>query len=112
MADYAEIRQKLLERRQELQQRIADIKTDVTHANEPMPSDFAEQAVERENEEVLDALGEASEVELRAISKALARIESGDYGVCEGCGTDIPPKRLEVLPFSDQCVQCAESASA
>ena len=112
MSDYADIRQKLLDRRLELQARLAEIKSDVTHAEVPMPADFAEQAVERETEEVLDALGEAGEVELRAISKALARIESGDYGVCTGCGDPIPPKRLEVLPFSDKCVHCAETAAA
>ncbi|MEL7449871.1 MAG: TraR/DksA C4-type zinc finger protein [Pseudomonadota bacterium] len=111
MTDYAEIREKLLARRLELKTRVDKIITDVTHAEGPLPSDFAEQAVERENEEVLDALGEAGEAELRAISMALARIDSGDYGMCTGCGEDIPRARLDVLPFSDKCVHCAENAA-
>ena len=111
MTDYADIREKLLERRTELKKRVDNIITDVTHADGPLPSDFAEQAVERENEEVLDALGEAGEAELRAISKALARIDTGDYGMCTGCGEDIPRERLDVLPFSDKCVQCADNAA-
>lgn len=106
-----EIRERLLERREELQKRVSQIKDDVRHTAGPLSSDFAEQAVERENEEVLDALGEAGRQELRRISTALARIDSGDYGVCVSCGEQIPWQRLEVLPFSDQCVSCAEEAA-
>lgn len=105
------MREKLLERRDELQQRVRRIKDDVRHVSGPLSSDFAEQAVERENEEVLDALGEAGRQELRQISAALARIDNGDYGTCTGCGEPIPWPRLEVLPFSNQCVSCAEDDS-
>lgn len=105
------IRERLLERRAELQRRVRRITDDVRHTSGPLSSDFAEQAVERENEEVLDALGEAGRVELRQISAALQRIESGEYGVCVACGEPIPPKRLEVLPFSDRCVGCASNGS-
>lgn len=104
------IREKLLARREELQRRVRKIKDEVRHVSGPLSSDFAEQAVERENEEVLDALGEAGRQELRQISAALERIDSGDYGTCVGCGDAIPWPRLEVLPFSNQCVSCAEDA--
>ena len=103
-----EIREALLRRRVELQKRVQSIKDDVRHTSGPLSSDFAEQAVERENEEVLDALGEAGRIELQQISRALERIEQKEYGTCVGCGEQIPWKRLEVLPFSDQCVSCAE----
>ena len=99
----------LLERRAELQKRVQTITDDVRHTSGPLSSDFAEQAVEREGEEVLDALGEAGRIELRQISRALSRIETGDYGVCVSCGESIPTSRLEVLPFSDQCIICAEA---
>ncbi|MBT8144699.1 MAG: TraR/DksA C4-type zinc finger protein [Gammaproteobacteria bacterium] len=104
------VRRILLERRDELKKRVSKITDDVRHVSGPLSSDFAEQAVERENEEVLDALGEAGRQELRQISAALARIDNGEYGTCVGCGEQIPWPRLEVLPFSDQCVSCAEDA--
>ncbi len=106
------IRQVLLKRREELQNRVRQITDDVRHVSGPLSSDFAEQAVEREGEEVLDALGEAGRVELRQISRALARIDQGDYGTCVSCGEEIPMTRLEVLPFSDRCVPCAEEADS
>ncbi len=112
MHDYDTIRARLLARRDELNERLAKITDDVRHVEGPLNPDFAEQAVEREHEEVLDALGEAGRVELSAINQALARIDSGDYGICIGCGDDIAPGRLEVLPFSTMCVSCAEKADA
>lgn len=108
-AETKRVQKILLERRAELQKRVQKVTDDVRHVSGPLSSDFAEQAVEREGEEVLDALGEAGRIELRQISRALARIEAGDYGVCVSCSEKIPPSRLEVLPFSDQCVTCAEA---
>jgi DnaK suppressor protein len=45
--------------------------------------------------------------QLRKIASALALIESGDYGYCSVCDTDINPKRLEIDPASTMCVSCA-----
>lgn len=97
-----------MQHRAALLARIEEVTNDVRHTDQPLDPDFAEQAVERENEEVMDALGHASRRELAAIDHALARIESGDYGVCVGCGETIPEARLEVLPYSTRCVACAE----
>ncbi|MFC0508924.1 TraR/DksA family transcriptional regulator [Micromonospora costi] len=39
-------------------------------------------------------------------AQALRRMSEGSYGVCEGCGHDIPPDRLEILPSARYCVPC------
>ena len=44
---------------------------------------------------------------LAQVKHALARMEAGGYGVCERCGTAIPVARLEVLPHTTLCVECA-----
>ena len=31
----------------------------------------------------------------------------GDYGVCESCGDDIAPKRLQAIPWTRLCVECS-----
>ena len=41
------------------------------------------------------------------LEHALDRLESGEYGVCESCGQDIPTARLDVLPYATFCVSCA-----
>lgn len=48
---------------------------------------------------------------LSKVRRALGRIETGQYGICEGCGTSIPVQRLDVLPYSTRCVECAAKAS-
>lgn len=47
---------------------------------------------------------------LKKVDHALDRIEQGDYGICETCGRSIPVERLDVLPYSTQCVECASKA--
>lgn len=44
---------------------------------------------------------------LHKVEHALRRIEAGQYGVCEVCGSAIPMERLEVLPYATTCVMCA-----
>lgn len=50
------------------------------------------------------ASGEASR--LQEVADALARIETGSYGTCEGCEAEIPRKRLEVFPAARYCIEC------
>ncbi|MEV4630562.1 TraR/DksA C4-type zinc finger protein [Micromonospora sp. NPDC049523] len=40
---------------------------------------------------------------------ALARLEEGTYGWCEGCSAPIPVERLEIFPSATTCVSCKQS---
>ena len=53
-------------------------------------------------------LAESGSSELAQIDKALGKIEEGDYGKCEACGSDIPWARIEAVPYATLCVQCKE----
>lgn len=106
MQDLEHFKLKLELLREKLTRRIDAIDTDIRH--EGMSADWAEQASERENDEVLESLGNASALELIRIKKALDRIQSGDYFFCSECGDEIPAERLELLPFTTHCVNCAE----
>lgn len=44
---------------------------------------------------------------IREIDVALERFENGKYGVCEVCGGSIPAERLEALPATSTCMECA-----
>lgn len=41
------------------------------------------------------------------IDRAIAKIDDGSYGRCDECGEDIGPARLEALPATSRCVDCA-----
>jgi DnaK suppressor protein len=55
------------------------------------------------------SLQEQERRELVAIEKALAKIATGSFGVCEDCGEDIPPKRLMIVPEARLCAHCQTS---
>jgi RNA polymerase-binding transcription factor DksA len=44
---------------------------------------------------------------LEEISAALDRVSKGAFGKCESCGRDIPPERLQAIPYARLCIDCA-----
>lgn len=73
-----------------------------------LDKDFEEQATQTQNDEVVDSLETETRAELAQIEHALARIENGVGSECESCGEAIDPRRLQVLPYTTVCVDCAE----
>lgn len=53
---------------------------------------------------------ERSSDRLREVQSALRRIDSGTFGVCDGCEEDISPKRLAAIPWAPLCIACQEAA--
>lgn len=49
---------------------------------------------------------------LDAVFDAQARLESGQYGTCEGCARPIPLARLRAVPTARFCVTCQARAEA
>ena len=43
---------------------------------------------------------------LDEVRAALARIASGEYGLCEMCGAEIPVGRMEAVPTASLCIAC------
>lgn len=88
----------------ELNRKLDNIKENVTKAAN---ADWNEQAQERENDEVLDALGNEVRRELNLVNGALHRINIGEYEFCDDCGQTINLSRLEILPYTQYCIDCA-----
>ena len=107
MQEFDKVRSQLIDMLEELDDRLNKITDDVKHPDAPLSKDFAEQATELENNEVLDALGNSTRVELAEVQQAIDRIDKGSYGICVACGQTIREKRLEALPFVALCMNCA-----
>ena len=45
---------------------------------------------------------------LSDVRDALARLDKGEYGVCEECEESISPRRLNAIPWARLCVKCQE----
>lgn len=98
-------------RRTQLETRLAElndrlVKIDA-ELDQPHSAMFAEAAIERESDEVLEDLGASGLQEIRMIEAALARISDGVYGDCVTCGDPISEERLNVLPQTPKCRNCA-----
>lgn len=49
---------------------------------------------------------------LYRVRAALARIESGEYGVCSSCDEPIDTRRLNAVLWAERCVPCQEKMDA
>ena len=110
MKDYEEARTHLIAMLEELNLRLDRITKNVRHSDVPLEKDFAEQASQNENNEVMDYLGNSARTEIEMINQALARIDNGQYGICQVCGEPISKERLEAVPYSNMCINCASKA--
>src|SRR5437588_451460 len=48
---------------------------------------------------------------LEQINAALERVEDGSFGRCTSCGAAISDERLNALPYTPICAQCAKAES-
>ncbi|MFO1401031.1 MAG: TraR/DksA family transcriptional regulator [Steroidobacteraceae bacterium] len=110
VVDSKAVRRRLLARRAELEGRSSQVKSDMRHESDPLVADFADQATQRENDEVLAQIGESAAAELAQLRRALDRLERGVYETCARCGESIPVARLDAVPYADRCADCAAEA--
>ena len=54
------------------------------------------------------ALRQNAEKLLSQVNDALERFEKGTYGLCEHCGSEIDPARLQALPYVTLCLRCQQ----
>ena len=52
-------------------------------------------------------VGRTLEVGLTRTERAIAKLDEGSYGTCDGCGAEIAPARLRAMPDSVLCMECA-----
>lgn len=101
------VRQQLKLRRSELLTRRQRVDRDLGRCNDPLSPDSSDQAIQVQNDEPLQAIGQAAAEEITAIDAALERLSMGLYGVCTQCGERIEPARLAAVAHAVTCTACA-----
>ena len=99
-----ELRSELLLKKEELTARLDRITANLRRGYE---ADSKERAKQLEDCEVVDALGNKARTDLEKISATLARIKTGEFGICINCGMPIDERRIEVYPYTLECIDCA-----
>lgn len=104
----ARARELLEEKRLRLLERLRADRREVDDVTDRPPLDEAERSSHEQLASYAHGRSESEHKQLRDVDEALARIESGDYGVCENCGEPIDGKRLEAIPEATLCIVCAD----
>ena len=107
----AKAKESLLAQRATILSALEAQSSDLKNLVKPIESgdevDIASDAVDRT---LLNSLSTQDSNRLKLIDNALERIRTGKYGICLGCGKQIPEARLEAIPYAFMCVSCASTA--
>lgn len=95
---------------------LGDLRRQHTQLVEAMRADNADDEHDPEGatlaweREHLAALTGRARERQDTLLAALARLDGGWSGACEGCGASIPVARLLARPEATRCVTCAQTA--
>jgi len=82
------------------------VKSSADKPTDEPSGDIYDQASNERDRELLLLLGDREREKIRNIDEALARLNEGEYGICEDCEEEIPLGRLKAMPFARLCVKC------
>jgi RNA polymerase-binding transcription factor DksA len=102
-----EIIERLRSELEEAQQELEEFTDEATH---PPEAELGGGSSGYSTWQTAVVLRQHVENRIEELEAAIDRAEKGLYGVCEECGEPIPPERLEALPFTTLCVDCASKA--
>jgi len=100
----------LVKRRDALRKTLTGDLSLLKELGQSASGDVVDQALDSAQDEISSQLAEVESRELANIEKALQRIQSGDFGLCESCGNKIPLARLQALPYAVCCINCQREA--
>lgn len=95
-------------RQAELEARLERTHKHIYHKDAPVSANFNEQIKETENDQLVMALEADAIEELKQINRALKRIADDEYLNCARCGNAIGAERLQAIPYTDRCINCAD----
>jgi DnaK suppressor protein len=104
------LRQILVKRRDALRKALAGDLSQLKELDSKISGDMVDAALDSAQDEISSQLAEVESRELARIENALERMRIGQYGACEGCGTNIPMARLNALPYATCCIRCQREA--
>lgn len=74
------------------------------------PTHMADISGDAEDREYRSCLITSMVEELAQVNRAIEKIYSDSYGVCEKCGSSISLKRLDAIPYAELCIKCGKNS--
>ena len=69
-------------------------------------ADISDDAARSYGRKLQGDLEEHEWVKLKQVEVALKKVGDGEYGICEQCEQEILETRLEIMPYTEFCIQC------
>lgn len=107
MKHIGKIKDRLLERKRELENEFIDLNTE--KFSDDQVQDPGDQALESTMESLRKSFADTKHDEYKSVLLSLQQIEDGTYGACIECEKPIAPKRLELFPYASRCLSCQET---
>ena len=101
----AEFRDLLQDERTDLVSKLAELGAGGTGLT--YDSNFADSSQVTAERSEAEALVASLQDTLEDVERAIDKIDKGTYGLCESCGCQIDPVRLEAMPAARYCIDCA-----
>ncbi len=105
MKKLKDVKQRLLDERMLLIEKLKGNDLSVDDSETPDPVDLA---VRNYSKNVMLAVSENESRQLALVDEALLRVEDKEYGLCQNCEQAINPKRLAAIPWARYCLNCQE----
>ena len=80
-----------------------------TELSDPHLDHLADRGSDNFARDLLIGMLQGSEAEICDIDAALAKMDSGSFGICENCDRPISGNRLKALPFARLCLRCKQT---
>ena len=99
--------------RASLEQELSDLRARLTEmgllsgGDLAFDQNFADSSQVTAERGEVEALAGSLRESLTDVEAALVKLDNGRFGICEGCGRQIPPARLEAKPAAKLCMECA-----
>ena len=107
----SQIRTKLETEKKRLQDELTQLNSGLSMEERREGSPFwkkEEEATESMELEKRLALENRLNNLLAEVERAIKKLETGTYGVCDSCGKTIDPARMEALPQAILCLDCRQ----
>lgn len=101
-----EFRRRLREIRGRLHRTAATTDEELQTLEAHQPGSPGEDVPRESVATLLSRLSVQEKRELDEVYAAQARLETGTFGICEGCGRAVPLARLRALPAARTCMAC------
>jgi len=98
----------LLSRKEQIEKNLSGVQEEMDELQAQELNDEGDYAAANSDSLVESAIITQQQKELEEITRALHKIESGEYGICEMCEDPIGFQRLKVKPHAVYCIDCRE----